>query len=341
MTSATPTVRPIIPTTMRALVQRRYGTSDVLADEMRPVPTPRRGEVLVRVEAMSPDAGTIHLLAGRPLMVRPAVGWRTPRQPVPGLALAGQVVAIGEEVTTIAVGDHVAGSGAGALAEYAVAPARKLALAPSAVSMTDAASIPISAVTALQAVRDVARVEAGQRVLVIGAGGGVGAFAAQYAALAGADVTAVVSARKSDFVRSLGVERLIDYARESDPSRWGTFDVVIDTADGRPLHVLRRALTRRGTLVIVGADGVGGPVFEGFDRQLFRVPLANMVASQRIASVMQKETGDDVARVLGQVAEGSIASAVTEVVPFADARAALDRLAAKQVAGKLVLTLGR
>lgn len=121
-----------IPTTMRALVQRGYGTSDVLADEMRPVPTPRRGEVLVRVEAMSPDAGTIHLLAGRPLMVRPAVGWRTPRQPIPGLALAGHVVAVGEGVTTIAVGDRVAGSGVGALADYAIAPARKLALVPAA-----------------------------------------------------------------------------------------------------------------------------------------------------------------------------------------------------------------
>lgn len=327
------------PATMQAIVQRGYGTSDVLATDRRPVPMPRRGEVLVRVEAVSPDAGTVHLLEGRPLLVRPAVGWRTPRQPIPGLALAGVVVALGDGVTTVALGDRVAGSGPGALAEYAVLAVQKLARIPEGVSSMDAASIPISAVTALQTVRDAARVEAGQRVLVIGAGGGVGMSVVQFAQLAGAEVTAVVSARKAEAVRRLGVARVIDYRVDSDPARWGAFDVVIDLADGRPLHVLRRAVAPRGALVIVGADGVGGPVFGGFDRQIFRAPLLNIVAAERITAVMQKESGADVAVVLEHLAAGRIGSTVTDTVPFADAPRALDRLAAKEVAGKLVITV--
>ncbi|RZS59396.1 NADPH:quinone reductase-like Zn-dependent oxidoreductase [Microcella putealis] len=328
-----------LPTTMRALEQHGYGQAKaVLHERTRPVPTPGRGQVLVRVEAVSPDSGTIHLMTGSPRMVRPVIGLRTPRQPVPGLALAGRVVALGAGVTGISLGDRVAGTASGAFAEYAVASATKLAIIPDGVSMTDAAAAPVSYATALQTVQDAARVQPGQRVLVIGAGGGVGAAVVQFAKRAGAEVTAVASARKRAFVEGLGVARFIDYRVESTPAAWGTFDVVIDMADGRPLHVLRRALTPRGTLVIVGADGVGGPILEGFDRQM-RLPLVKLFVSQRLVAVVQKEIGDTVSSVLEALANGSFRSTVTSIRPFAEATSAIDAIAAKDIAGKVVVTV--
>lgn len=329
----------VVPTTMRALEQHGYGrAAEVLDERTRPVPTPGRGQVLVRVEAVSPDSGTIHLMTGSPRMVRPVIGLRTPRQPVPGLALAGRVVALGDGVTQFALGDRVAGTASGAFAEYAVASATKLARVPDGVSMADAAAAPVSYATALQTVEDAARVQPGQRVLVIGAGGGVGAAVVQFAQLAGAEVTAVASARKRAFVEGLGVARFIDYRVENDPAAWGTFDVVIDMADGRPLHVLRRALTPRGTLVIVGADGVGGPILDGFDRQM-RLPLVNLFVSQRLVAVVQKEIGDTVSSVLEALANGTLRSTVTSIRPFAEAKDAIDALAAKEIAGKVVVTI--
>ena len=326
------------PTTMRALLQRGYGGTETLTFGRAPVPTPRAGQVLVRVAAASPDSGTIHLMTGRPTLVRPFLGLRTPRQPIPGLAFAGRIEAVGPGVEGFSVGDAVAGSAPGAFAELVAAPVSKLARIPDGVSMTDAAAQPISAVTALQAVRDVARVEAGQRVLVIGAGGGVGSALVQLAVLAGARVTGVASAGKAAFVRSLGAERAIDYRATPEPADWGRFDVVIDTADGRDLRVLRRALAPRGALVIVGADHAGGPVLDGLDRQ-FRATLLNPFVRHRLAMVMQRESGADLAVVLEHLASGRMRSAVSEVAPVADALAAIARLQRREVAGKVVVDL--
>lgn len=328
-----------LPTTMRTLEQHGYGpAAAVLRDTTRPVPTPGRGQVLVRVEAVSPDSGTIHLMTGSPRMVRPVIGLRTPRQPVPGLALAGTIVALGAGVTRFRLGDRVAGAGIGAFAEYALAAEKNLARVPAGVSMTDAAAAPVSWATALQTVRDAARVQAGQRVLVIGAGGGVGAAVTLFAQLAGAEVTAVASARKAEFVRSLGVTRVIDYALDNDPAAWGRFDVVIDIADGRPARELCRALTARGTLVLVGADGVGGPIMGGFERQIF-LPLVNPFVSQRLVAVTQSHIGPVTADVLEALATGRLRSTVTSIRPFTEATTAIDDLAEKTVAGKVVLSL--
>lgn len=324
--------------TMAALLQRGYGGVETLAVGRAPVPALRPGHVLVRVAAASPDSGTIHLMTGRPTIVRPFLGLRTPRQPIPGLAFAGVVEAVGEGVEGFAVGDAVAGSAPGAFAELVVARATKLARIPEGITMTDAAAQPISAVTALQAVRDVARVEAGQRVLVIGAGGGVGSALVQLAVLAGARVTGVASAAKAAFVRSLGAERTIDYRATPEPADWGRFDVVIDTADGRGLGVLRRALAPRGALVIVGADHAGGPVLDGLDRQ-FRAALLNPFVRHRLAMVMQRESGADLAIVLDHLASGRMLPAVDEVAPVDRAHDAIARLQRREVAGKVVVDL--
>lgn len=326
------------PTTMRALLQSGYGGTETLLWGEHPAPVASAGQVLVRVEAVSPDSGTIHLMTGRPTIVRPFLGLRTPRQPVPGLAFAGRVEALGPGVEGFAVGDAVAGSAPGAFAELVAARVTKIARIPAGVSMTDAAAQPISAVTALQALRDVARVQAGQSVLVLGAGGGVGSALVQLAVIAGARVTGVASAAKAELVRSLGAERVIDYRAEPGPDSWGRFDVVIDTADGRGLSVLRRALEPRGTLAIVGADHVGGPVLDGLDRQ-FRASLLNPWVRHRLAMVMQKESGDDLAIVLDHLASGRMLSAVDEVATLERAHAAIDRLARREVAGKIVVAL--
>ncbi|UTT62725.1 NAD(P)-dependent alcohol dehydrogenase [Microcella humidisoli] len=333
MTTAAPTTA-----TMTAIVQHGYGGPEVLSIDRMPAPSPGPEQVLVRVFAASPDSGTVHLMKGDPYAVRLALGLRTLRQPIIGLAFAGIIEAVGSEVSGFAVGDRVAGSAPAAFAELVVASPAKIARIPDGVSMTDAATLPISAGTALQAVRDSARVQSGQRVLIIGAGGGVGSFMTQLAVAQGARVTGIASAAKAEFVRSLGAERVIDYRATSEPRDWGRFDVIIEAADGRALHVLRRALAERGTLVIVGADKSGGPLLRGADRQL-RALLLNPWVRHRLTAVMQRESGDDLSILLEMIAAGSLRAPIDEVVPLERAAEAMDRLARQQTRGKAVIEL--
>jgi NADPH:quinone reductase-like Zn-dependent oxidoreductase len=333
MTTAAPTTA-----TMTAIVQHGYGGPEVLSIDRMPAPSPGPEQVLVRVFAASPDSGTVHLMKGDPYAVRLALGLRTLRQPIIGLAFAGIIEAVGSEVSGFAVGDRVAGSAPAAFAELVVASPAKIARIPDGVSMTDAATLPISAGTALQAVRDSARVQSGQRVLIIGAGGGVGSFMTQLAVAQGARVTGIASAAKAEFVRSLGAEQVIDYRATSEPREWGRYDVIIEAADGRALHVLRRALAERGTLVIVGADKSGGPLLRGADRQL-RALLLNPWVRHRLTAVMQRESGDDLSILLEMIAAGSLRAPIDEVVPLERAAEAMDRLARQQTRGKAVIEL--
>lgn len=325
-------------TTMAAITQHGYGGIEQLRIDQMPLPSPAAHQVLVRVHAVSPDSGTIHIMTADPRLVRLAFGLRRPRQPIIGLAFAGEVVAVGERVTGFSAGDRVAGSAPAAFAEHVVAVPARLARIPEGVPMADAATLSISATTALQAVRDAARVQPGQSVLVIGAGGGVGAFLVQLAAAAGGRVTGVASAAKAEFVRSLGAERVIDYRVVPGPEAWGRFDVVIDAADGRALHVLRRALTERGTLVIVGADRSGGPLLRGADRQLRAVLLSPWVR-HRLTAVVNRENGGDVATLLGMIADGTLRAPIDQIVPLEGALALIERLRRQEVAGKAAIRL--
>lgn len=334
-TTTTPTTA-----TMAAIAQRGYGLTEVLGVERMPVPSPGPEQVLVRVLAASPDSGTVHIMKGDPLLVRPAFGMTAPRQPIIGLAFAGVIESVGEKVEGFAPGDRVAGSAPAAFAEFVVAVPAKIARIPDGVSMTDASTVSISGGTALQAVRDAARVQAGQSVLIIGAGGGVGSFMTQLAVAEGARVTGVASAAKADFVRSLGAERVIDYRVSREPREWGRFDVIIDTADGRALHVLRRALAENGTLAIVGADQAGGPLLRGSDRQL-RALMLNPWVRHRLTAVMQRESGVDIAELLDMLAAGRIRATVDEVAPLDGAIALIGRLARQEVVGKAVIVFGK
>ena len=240
---------------MRAITQHRYGGTETLQLTEIEAPTPGPDEVLVRVRAAGVDRGTWHLMAGQPYAVRLAFGLRRPKFPVVGRDVAGVVDRVGADVTSFAIGDEVIGTADGSYADFAVVPVSRLARKPASLSFEEAATLPVSGATALQVVRR-AGVEAGDRVLVIGASGGVGSYAVQVAAARGAEVTGVASGAKADLVRSLGATDVIDHTREEIDASGRRWDVIIDLAGLRRLSLLRRCLAPDGTLVIAGGEGV-------------------------------------------------------------------------------------
>ena len=221
--------------TMQAVVQDTYGSADVVRVHRSPPAHPRRRQVLIEVHAAGLDRGTIHLMTGRPYLLRLVFGLRGPRQPVLGRDVAGTVVEIGSEVTRFAVGDEVYGVAPGSFAQFAVGHEDKLALKPATTSYEQAAVVPISGLTALQSLVDVGRVQPGQRVLITGASGGVGSYAVQLAKASGAVVTAVCSTAKIDHVRSLGADHVVDYTREDFADGTRRYDLVLDIAGMAPL----------------------------------------------------------------------------------------------------------
>ena len=256
---------------MKAIVQDRYGSADVLEfrDIEDPVPGPE--DVLVRVHAAGCGPDVWHLMTGMPYMARLVIGLREPKLKVLGWDVAGTVEAVGANVTALRAGDEVMGQAKGSFAELVVAKADELVPKPSGLSFEQAAALPVSGVTALRAIDEEGHVQPGQTVLVIGAAGGVGSLAVQIAKARGATVTAVSSGSKADLVRSLGADDVIDYTREDFTDGSRRWDVIIDTAGRRPLSALRRALTPKGTLVIVGGDG-GGEWTGGFFRGMLARP---------------------------------------------------------------------
>lgn len=326
--------------TMQAIVQSTYGTEpeSLLRLTRIPVPAPARDEVLVRVHAASVDRGTWHLMAGKPYLMRGlGFGVRGPRTAVPGLAMAGVVAAVGADVTDLHPGDAVYGTAKGSLAEYATARADRLAPKPANLTFEQAAAVPVSGPAALQAVRDQARVQAGQRVLVIGASGGVGTFAVQIAAALGAEVTAVCSTSKTDLVRALGATHVIDYTQQDITDGQLQYDVIVDIAGNRSLSNLRRALTASGTLVITGGED-GGSFLGGIGRNL-RAALVSPFVRQRLVAFVARQRQADLAALTQMLEAGSIAPAVDETFPLADAAAAIRRVTDGKARGKVVVSV--
>ncbi len=322
---------------MRAVTQAQYGGTEQLSLGDVAVPAPGPRDVLVRVRAAGVDRGTWHLMTGLPYAVRMAFGLRRPKFPVPGRDVAGVVESVGDDVTGVAVGDEVMGTADGSFAELALVPEKRLAPKPAALSFEEAAVLPVSGLTALQAVRDAGRVREGDRVLVIGASGGVGTYAVQIAAAAGAEVTGVASGAKADLVRSLGARRVIDYTREEIDADDLRYDVIIDLAGLRPLRALRRSLTARGTLVIAGGEG-GDRWLGGTHRQLAAMTLSPFVG-QRLTALLSKENADDLAE-LGRLADqGRLRPLLERTFSLDEAAKAIDHVAAGHARGKVALTL--
>ncbi|WP_425953417.1 NAD(P)-dependent alcohol dehydrogenase [Xylanimonas sp. McL0601] len=323
---------------MRAIRQYGFGEPrDVLRFETDVVePTPAEDEVLVRVGAAGVDYGQWHLVAGVPLMVRAAVRVSEDRPRTVGLDFAGTVEATGAAVTGFAPGDAVFGVAAsGAYADLTVARVRKIARTPASLSPTAAAVVPISGSTALQAVRDVARVRAGQRVLVFGAAGGVGSYAVQLAKHFGAHVTGVCRGASADFVRSLGADETIDFETSETSLDGHQWDAVIETGGVRTLRRARSLLTRHGVLVPVGGEAPGRPFF-GIGRVL-RATLWSPFVPQRLRMFIASTKADDLQTLADLLAQGAITAHVDRVFPLEQGAAAIEALRAGGVRGKLAV----
>ena len=325
---------------MKAMTQDKYGSADVL--NLREIATPgiADNDVLVRVRAAGVDPGVWHLMTGRPYLVRAmGFGLSKPKVAVRGRDVAGVVEAVGASVTRFQPGDEVYGTcESGSFAEYAAAPEGQLATKPANLTFEQAAVTPISGATALQAVRDSGRVQPGQEVLVIGAAGGVGSFSVQIAKSMGARVTGVCSTAKASVVRTLGADDVIDYTAEEITSNGRQYDVIIDTAGNRPLSLLRRALTPKGTLVLVGGEHGGGPMLGGFERQML-APLVSVFVGQRLAGLVAKERATDLDSLTQLIEAGEVTPLLDQTYPLAQTPEAIRHIEAGHACGKVAISI--
>ncbi|MFC0629348.1 NAD(P)-dependent alcohol dehydrogenase [Kribbella deserti] len=319
---------------MKAIVQDTYGSTTVLELRDIPKPTPEENEVLLRVRAAGVDAGVWHLMTGLPYLLRLGYGVRRPKHAVRGREVAGSVEAVGSNVTRFQPGDEVFGTCEGSFAQYAVARVDRLSLKPAATTFQQAAALPISGGTALQAVRDSAKVQAGQRVLVIGAAGGVGTYAVQLAKAFGAHVTGVCSTKKLELVQSIGADEVIDYTRDELK---GQYDAILDIAGNRPLRQLRRLLTAKGTLVIIGGEN-GGKWLGGTER-LLRAALLSPFIGQRLLGMISSERAKDFDTLANLVEKGEITPVIDSAYPLAEAAQAIDYVQAAKSRGKVTITI--
>jgi NADPH:quinone reductase-like Zn-dependent oxidoreductase len=328
------------PRTMTAVVHAAYGDvpEDVLRVQQVRRPEVRTGEVLVRVRAASVDRGTWHVMAGLPYPIRVAgFGLRRPKFLNPGRSLAGTVEALGDGVTGFEPGEEVYGISPGSFAEYVAVQPGKLARKPSNLTFEEAAAVPISGLTALQAVRDHGRVEAGQQVLVLGASGGVGSFAVQIAKAFGAEVTGVSGTASQEAVRRLGADQVLDYTRADPTSGEHTYDVILDIGGNRALSELRRALKPTGRLVIVGGE-TGGRWLGGTDRQI-RAQLVSVFVGQKLGTFVAAENAADL-RAMGELIEaGRIRPLIDRIYELRDAAAAVRRMVDGHPRGKIVVNV--
>ena len=325
---------------MRTAAQDRYGPrpEDVLRVTETELPDIGPDEVLVRVHAASVDRGTWHVMSGLPYPIRLAgFGVRRPKYANPGRSLAGTIDTVGADVTGLHRGDEVFGIGTATFAEYATARPGTLAAKPPSLSFAQAAAVPVSGLTALQAVRDHGKLAAGQQVLIVGASGGVGSFAVQIAKVFGAEVTGVCGTAKVEAVRALGADQVVDYSREDFADGRVRYDVILDVGGNTRLTRLRRALTPRGRLVIVGGE-TGGRWLGGFDRQL-RAGLLSPFLRQRLGTFIASENAADLTVLRDLCEAGTLSPAVDRTFPLDDVAAAVRYLLDGKAVGKLVIDL--
>jgi NADPH:quinone reductase-like Zn-dependent oxidoreductase len=324
--------------TMQAIVQDSYGSPDVLRLARIDRPAIADNQVLVRVHAAGLSRGTWHLMTGRPYLMRlMGFGFAKPSSRVPGLDVAGTVAATGSAVTRFVAGDEVYGISRGSFAEYAVAQEDKLARKPVNTSFEQAAVVPVSALTALQSLCDIGHLQPGQKVLIIGASGGVGTYAVQLAKAFGAEVTGVCSTAKLDLVQSLGADHVIDYTHQDFADGARRYDLILDIAGNPTLSRLRRALTSTGMVVIVGGEG-GSRWTGGVERQL-RALAWSPFLRQRLTSAVCKERAADLERLTALIEKGEVTSSIDRAYPLDRVPAAMRHLEAGKARGKVAITI--
>jgi NADPH:quinone reductase-like Zn-dependent oxidoreductase len=326
---------------MKAIVQDRYGGVDVL--ELRDIlqPVPKDHEVLVGVHAAGLHRGDWHVMTGLPYLIRivvPTLGLGKPKVPVRGMDVAGRVEVVGEHVTRFRPGAEVFGWCDGSFAEYACAPEDQFAPKPANLSFEQAAAVPTSGFAALQGLRDSGQIKPGQKVLIIGAAGGVGSFGVQLAKAFGAEVTGVCRTTQAELVRSIGADDVIDYTREDFADGTRHWDLILDTAGHRSLSQLRRALTPQGTLVIVGSEG-RGRWMGGFDRQLRAVVLSRFVG-QRLRMLASKPRQEDLQTLQELIEAGKVTPVIDRTYPLREVPEAIRYLVEGHGGGgKIVITV--
>ena len=323
--------------TMRAITYDRYGPPDVLRLSELPVPTPGAGSVLVKITAASVNALDWHMLRGKPYIARTSAGLRTPKRNIPLVDLAGTVVAVGPDVTDLAVGDEVFANKARSAAEFVSGPARLFAPRPATLSPEEAAALPAAAITALQALRDQGQIQQGQSVLVHGAGGGVGTFTVQIArALGAAEVTAVTRTENVELVRSIGADHVVDYTSEDVTRRSERYDLIIDNGATRPLLAMRRLLAPGGKLVTVGASKGNwiGPMV-----RIVAGGIVSKFGGPAMVGFIAEPTRDDLITVTGLVDSGAVRPVIDRTYPLERTAEAIAYLETMRARGKVVITI--
>ncbi len=322
---------------MKAVVQRRYGPPELLEYTDVGRPAVGEGDVLIGVRAASVHLGDYFVLTGVPHIVRLAFGLRRPRHPIPGRDVAGVVEAVGKAVTDLEPGDEVFGwSTTGTLAEYACVPANQLVRKPDRLTMAQAAAVPTSALTALQALRDIAHVQSGHRVLVTGASGGVGTFAVQIAKMLGAEVTGVCSTRNVELVRSLGAAHVIDYTRTDFTGAGERYDVILDNVEAHPLSEVRRALAPTGTLI--PNSGRGGRRIGPLGR-VVKARARSLFTRQTLKPLISFEKHQDLLTLADWLEAGEVTPVIDRTYPLSAAADALRYVGAGHTRGKVVITV--
>jgi NADPH:quinone reductase-like Zn-dependent oxidoreductase len=324
---------------MRAMVQDRYGTAEVLALRTIDRPQIASTQVLVEVHAAGVDRGVAHLVSGTPYLIRLiGYGVTKPKHPVPGADVAGRVVAVGGDVTRFRPGDEVFGIANGAYAEYAAADEHKLVHKPASITFQQAGVASISGGTALQALTDVGHLAPGQRVLVVGASGGVGTFTVQLAKALGGVVTGVASTPKVDMVRSIGADDVIDYSAQDFLDGATRYDLIIDIGGRNSIRRLRRALTPTGTLVLTGGEG-GGRWTGGFLERQVRAWLLSLAGGQRLKGFINKEHHTILERLSDHLASGAVVPVIDRTIDLEHVPDAIRDLVAGRIAGKAAVII--
>ena len=320
-------------------MQDRFGPPDVLRLVDTDPPEIGADDVLVRVHAAALNPYDWHIMRGDPLIARlmGEVGLTRPKARVAGVDAAGRVEAVGANVRGLRPGEEVLGFCHGAFAQYARAEADKLVPKPGRLSFEQAAAVPMAGTTALRGIRDVGAVQAGHRVLVNGAAGGVGTYAVQIATALGAEVTGVCSTRNVELVRSLGAAQVIDYTREDFTDGGAHYDVILDNVGNRPLHRLRRALTPTGTLVLNGGGSPGhvlGPV-----GSILRAVVVNRLVRERLRLLPHEQNSDQLLTLTGLIEAGKLTPVLDRTYPLADTAEGLRRVEQGHARGKIVITV--